>query len=235
MKRIVGLAMILMSAGLVVSPDSMALSLGELDRRILACNQVLKSVLQMPDRGIPKDLFQRCRGLAVFPGVVKAGVVIGVSYGNGVILRRDENTGEWTRPVFFTIRGASIGFQAGAQFTDLILLVMSEQGVQGLLEDQLILGADVAVAVGPVGRQAAAETDMRLNTGILSYSRSKGLFAGVSLAGAVLAPDIAANEMYHGKGVTVQDVFYENQGALSEGARTLFQTLEEATQQGESG
>lgn len=230
MKRTIGLAMMLTSAVFVLSTDSMALSLDELDRRMLACNLVLKRVLEMPDRGIPKDLLQRCRGLALFPGVVKAGVVVGVSFGNGVILRRDENTGEWTRPVFFRIRGASIGFQAGAQFTDLILLVMSEQGVQGLLEDQLILGADVAVAVGPVGREAAAETDLRFSTGILSYSRSKGLFVGVSLTGAALEPDIGANEIYHGTGVTVQDVFYENQGALSENARALMQTLDEATQ-----
>jgi lipid-binding SYLF domain-containing protein len=229
MRRIVGLAIMLTSAAVVVPTDSMALSLDELDRRLLACNLVLKRVLEMPDRGIPKDLLQRCRGLAVFPGVVKAGVVIGVSFGNGVIVRRDENTAEWTRPVFFRIRGASIGFQAGAQFTDLILLVMSEQGVQGLLEDRLILGADVSVAVGPVGREAAAETDMRFSTGILSYSRSKGLFAGVSLSGASLEPDIVANAIYHGKGVTVQDVFYENQGALSDSARVLMQTLEEAT------
>jgi lipid-binding SYLF domain-containing protein len=201
----------------------------ELDRRILTCNMVLKRVLAMPDRGIPKDLLQRCRGLAVFPGVVKAGVVIGVSFGNGVILRRDENTAEWTRPVFFRIRGASLGFQAGAQVADLILLVMSEQGVQGLLEDQLILGADVSVAVGPVGRQAAAETDIRFSTGILSYSRTKGFFAGVSLEGAIIEPEKEANEIYHGKGVTVQDVFYENQGSLSESARLLIQTLDAAT------
>jgi lipid-binding SYLF domain-containing protein len=229
MRRIVGLAMILTSAAFVMSTDSMALSLDELDRRMHACNLVLKRVLEMPDRGIPKDLLQRCRGVAVFPGVIKAGAVIGISFGNGVILRRDENTAEWTRPAFFRIRGASIGFQAGAQLTDLILLVMSEQGVQGLLEDQLILGADVSVAVGPVGREAAAETDIRFSTGILSYSRSKGLFAGISLRGAALEPDIVANEVYHGKGVTVQDVFYENRGALSESARVLMQTLEEAT------
>ena len=229
MRRIVGLAMILTSAAFVMSTDSMALSLDELDRRMHACNLVLKRVLEMPDRGIPKDLLQRCRGLAVFPGVIKAGAVIGISFGNGVILRRDENTAEWTRPAFFRIRGASIGFQAGAQLTDLILLVMSEQGVQGLLEDQLILGADVSVAGGPVGREAAAETDIRFSTGILSYSRSKGLFAGISLRGAALEPDMVANEIYHGKGVTVQDVFYENQGALSESARVLMQTLEEAT------
>ena len=150
MIRIVGLALMVTSILTTAMPmESMALSLEALDRRILSCNQVLKRVLEMPDRGIPKDLIQRCRGLAIFPGLVKAGVVIGVSFGNGIILRRDENTAEWTRPVFFKIRGASLGFQAGAQFTDLILLVMSEQGVQGLLEDRLILGADVSVAVGP--------------------------------------------------------------------------------------
>jgi lipid-binding SYLF domain-containing protein len=206
-----------------------AVTFEDLDRRIIECNLVLKNIFSMPDRGIPEDLLRKCRGLAIFPGVIEVGVVLGLSYGNGVVLRRDEKSGNWTKPTFFTIRGGSIGAQVGAQSIDLILLVMSEQGVQGLLEDRFTLGADVAVAAGPLGREAAAETNLRFDAGILSYSRSKGLFAGISITGASLQPDPLANELYHGKGITVQDVFYEDKGALSDNARILINSLDEAT------
>ena len=106
---------------------------------------------------------------------------------------------------------------------------MNEEGVEGLLEDKYTLGADISVAAGPVGRQASAETSVRLDSGILSYSRSKGLFAGLALKGAALEPDNEANEIYHGKGITVQDVFYKGKGSLSDNARILIKTLEDAT------
>ncbi len=194
----------------------------------LLCDSVLQNVMAMPDKGIPRDLLQRCRGLAIFPGFVKMGVVVGVAYGNGIVLHRNEKTGKWSKPAFFKIRGGSVGLQAGAQSTDLILLIMSEDGVRYLLEDQFTLGADVSVAAGPLGREASAGTDMRFRSGILWYSRSKGIFAGLSLKGASLQPDTEANEVYHGAGVTVQDVFYEDKGALSDNARALIKTLEEA-------
>jgi lipid-binding SYLF domain-containing protein len=208
---------------------SEAMSFQELDRRILDSNLVLKSALEMPDRGIPRDLIQRCRGLAIFPAVLRVGLVLGVSFGSGIVLRRDEKTGQWSSPAFFSIRGGSLGVQVGAQATDLILLVMNEEGVEALLEDKFTLGADVSVAAGPVGRQASAETNVRLDSGILSYSRSKGLFAGLALKGAVLEPDQEANEVYHGKGITAQDVFYGGQGSVSDNARVLIKTLDEAT------
>ncbi|MBI4963745.1 MAG: lipid-binding SYLF domain-containing protein [Desulfomonile tiedjei] len=204
-------------------------SMEELDRRILDCNAVIQNVLEMPDRGIPKDLLQRCRGLAVFPGVLKVGVVVGVTLGNGLIVRRDENTAEWSRPAFVTIRGGSFGFQAGVQTVDLILLIMSDKGLENLLEDKITLGADVSVAAGPIGRDASAETNLRFDAGILSYSRAKGLFVGLALTGASLEPDLQANWAYHGKGVTVQDVLYEGKGALSDNARVLVRTLDNAT------
>jgi SH3 domain-containing YSC84-like protein 1 len=227
MKMIIVVSLICM---LVLQPGvSAAITFQELDTRILDCDLVLKSALEMPDRGIPKDLIQRCRGLAIFPAVLRVGLVLGVSFGSGIVLRRDEKTGQWSRPAFFTIRGGSVGVQAGAQATDLILLVMNEEGVEGLLEDKFTLGADVAVAAGPVGRQASAETSVRLDSGILSYSRSKGLFAGLALKGAALESDTEANEIYHGKGITAQDVFYGGQGSLSDNARLLIKTLEDAT------
>jgi lipid-binding SYLF domain-containing protein len=114
---------------------------------------------------------------------------------------RDEKTGQWSGPAFFNIRGGSVGVQAGAQATDLVLLVMNEEGVEGLLEDKYTLGADVAVAAGPVGRQASAETNVRLDSGILSYSRSKGLFAGLALKGAVLEQAMRRMKTTMGKGL----------------------------------
>lgn len=201
----------------------------ELDKKVADCNLVFKNVLEMPDRGIPKDLLHRCRGLAIFPGVIKVGLVVAASYGSGIVLRRDENTGDWSRPAFFTVKGGSLGLQLGAQSTDLILLLMTEESVERLLEERFILGADVSVSAGPIGREASAETNVRFESGILSYSRSKGLFAGLSLNGASLEPDSDSNQAYHGSGVSVQDVFYEGKGSLSDNARFLIKALDEAT------
>jgi SH3 domain-containing YSC84-like protein 1 len=212
------------------SGNCLGLSMEELDKRILDCDLVLKNALGMPDRGIPADLLQRCRGLAIFPGVMKLGIIVGVDFGSGVILRRDEKTAEWSKPAFFTIRTGSLGLQVGAQSTDLILLIMNEQSFRNLLEDKFAVGANVSVAAGPVGRDASAETNMTFSSGILSYSRSQGIFVGLSLKGAVLEPDAEANTIYHGKAVSVQDVYYEGQGSLSDNGRTLLETLNAATQ-----
>ena len=201
----------------------------EMDQRILDCNVVIQKVLDMPDRTIPRDLLKRCRGLAIFPNVVKVGALVGFSFGNGIVLRRDEQTGQWSKPAFFKIRSGSFGPQVGVQSVDLILLVMSDKGVEGVLEDKFTLGADLSMTAGPVGREASAETNLRFDSGILSYSRAKGLFAGMSLTGASLAPDKQANDIYHGADITAQDVFYEGKGSLSENARLLTETLETAT------
>ncbi len=227
-RKTIAVVFVLVTA-LLLCGNVSAATFEELDARIPECALVLKSALEMPDRGIPNDLLRRCRGLAIFPGVWKVGVLLGASRGSGIVLRRDEKTGDWSKPAFFKIQSGSLGLQLGAQYTDLILLIMTEQGVERLLEEKFILGADISVAAGPVGREASAETNMRFESGILSYSRSKGLFAGVALNGAALEPDAAANETYHGKGISVQDVFYEGTGSLSDNARNLINTLDDAT------
>ncbi len=229
MKKILAALVLLASATIIRSEAIPAATLADLDKRITEADLVLKNILASPDRGIPRDLLRRCRGLAVFPDVVKAGVVVGVSYGNGVVLRRDRHTGQWSRPAFFKIRGGSLGLQVGVQSTDLILLFMSDTSVERLLEERVTLGADVSVAAGPVGRDASAGTSLKFDAGILSYSRTVGLFAGISLQGASLEPDREANGLYHGQGLSVQDVFYEGRGTLSESARSLIRTLEDAT------
>ncbi|MCX5862949.1 MAG: lipid-binding SYLF domain-containing protein [Deltaproteobacteria bacterium] len=214
---------------LVNSNTCLALSFEEVNQRIIDCNSVMQKAIEMPDRAIPRDLLKGCRGLAIFPNVMKLGALLGVGFGSGIVLRRDEQTGQWSKPVFFSIRSGSFGPQFGAQSTDLILVVMSERGVQGLLEESFTLGADVSVAAGRIGRDASAETNLRFDSSILSYSRAKGLFAGISLTGASVKPDREANEAYHGTGVTAQDVFYEGKGALSDNARLLMETLDNAT------
>jgi SH3 domain-containing YSC84-like protein 1 len=213
----------------MLGTNAFAATFDELDGRMASCNLVLRNALEMPDSGIPGDLLHRCRGLAIFPGVIRLGLLVGASYGSGVVLRKDENTQAWSKPTFFIIKGGSLGVQIGAQATDLILLFMSEESVERLLEERFILGADISVSAGPVGREASAETNLKFESGILSYSRSRGLFAGLALNGASLQPDALANETYHGTGVTVQDVLYEGKGALSENARLMLKTLEVVT------
>ncbi len=201
----------------------------KLDSRIVECDTVLKKSLEMPDGRIPKELLQRCRGLAIFPKVWNVGAFVGIGFGTGIALRRDEKTGEWSHPAFFSIKQGSLGVQMGAQSIDLILLMMSEKTIQKLLEEKLTLGIDASVSAGPVGRDAGAETNLTMESGVLSYSRSKGLFMGVALSGSILEPDMSSNEGYHGKGVSVQDVLYGSKGALSDAARNLVNFLDEAT------
>ncbi len=149
------------------------------------------------DNAIPKELIDRAEAVAVFPGVLKAGFIVGGRGGSGVISRRVR--GGWTPPAFFTLRGGSFGAQIGASKTDFVLLFMNEGAVQGLLEDKFEMGGEASAAAGPVGRSASATTNLTLDAGILSYSRSKGLFAGLELKGAVVNPDNKLNEAIYGQ------------------------------------
>jgi lipid-binding SYLF domain-containing protein len=160
--------------------------------------RVFDAIMAVRERGIPKNLLDRAEAIAVFPGVIKAAFIIGGRGGQGVISRRVR--GGWSAPAFFHLGGGSVGLQIGAQKTDYVMLIMNEDGLKGLMEDKFELGGEASVAAGPVGREAAASTNMTLDAGILSYSRSKGLFAGVALKGAVINPDNDLNEaVYDGK------------------------------------
>jgi lipid-binding SYLF domain-containing protein len=162
-----------------------------------AC-EVLDALAAIPLKGIPPALFKDAKGVAIFPGVFKAGLVVGGRYGRGVVLVREQGD-SWGKPVFLTITGGSIGWQAGVQSTDLVLVFKTKNSVNRLLKGkgQLTLGADVAIAAGSVGRQAEAGTDARLKAEIYSYSRSRGLFAGLSLEGAALVVDSRAAKAYY--------------------------------------
>jgi len=153
--------------------------------------EILGELMNTPDKGIPRDLLDDAQAIAVFPHVVKAAFGIGGRWGKGLLSVRQDST--WGAPVYIDIAGGSFGFQIGGQATDLVLVFRSRKGVESLMNSKLKLGADASIAAGPVGRSAEAGTDVALNAEVYSYSRSKGLFAGVSLDGAVIDFDDSAN------------------------------------------
>lgn len=192
-----------------------------LDIKVDAARIVLEEMGEMPESSIPEDLLRDCAGIAIFPSVLKAAFGFGGMGGSGVVVHRNKETGEWSPPAFIYIGGASFGFQIGGQATDLILVIMSERGMMSISRDNVTLGADASVAAGPVGRNAQVETTMAMNTGIFSYSRSKGLFAGVSLKGSAVGPQKDKIEEYYGDGVTAEQVLFSGEVAISEAGQKL--------------
>jgi lipid-binding SYLF domain-containing protein len=170
--------------------------------------RVFRQIMDTPDKGIPKDLLEKAECVAVFPSVLKAGFIVGGRGGRGVASCR--TVSGWSAPAYFTLGGASIGLQIGAQSTDFVMLFMNKEGMKSLLSDEFTLGGDASVAAGPVGRQAGASTDLKLNAQILSYSRSKGLFAGLELKGVVIKPDKDDMRDVYGEGVTAKEVLTDN-------------------------
>ncbi|HVG34630.1 MAG TPA: lipid-binding SYLF domain-containing protein [Pyrinomonadaceae bacterium] len=159
--------------------------------------KVFRQIMGAPDQGIPRDLLNRAEAIMVFPGVKKAAFIVGGSGGQGVVSRR--TSGGWSEPAFLNLGGGSIGAQIGASSTDYVLLIMNQEGLKGILEDKWEMGGEASVAAGPVGRTASATTNATLDAGILSYSRSKGAFAGVALKGAVIGHDNDLNQAIYGK------------------------------------
>ena len=158
---------------------------------------VLEEIMATPEKGIPASLLANAQGIAIVPSVVKGGLGIGVRFGRGILLVRDE-TGKWGPPSFISLTGGSFGWQIGVQATDVILVFKNRKSVQTLLSGKLTLGADAAVTAGPVGRQAAAGADVTLRSAVYSYSRSRGLFLGLALDGTALLVDSKANAAYYG-------------------------------------
>ena len=157
-------------------------------------------IMNVKDKAIPRELLDKAEAIAVFPGVLKAAFLVGGRGGQGVISRRVK--GGWSAPAFFNLSGGSFGPQFGAQKTDYVLLIMNNDGMNGLLKDKFEIGGEASVAAGPVGREAAASTSLRLDAGIISYSRSKGVFLGAALKGAIISPDNDLNESVYGKKAT---------------------------------
>jgi lipid-binding SYLF domain-containing protein len=168
--------------------------------------RVLKEIMMAPDKRLPSDLLKNAYAVAVIPDVIKAGFVIGGRHGEGLVSIKTPD-GTWSNPSFVSMTGGSIGFQAGVQSTDIILVFRTERGVDSIVHGKFTLGADASVAAGPVGRDAHAATDAQLKAEIYSYSRSRGLFAGVALDGSVMAIDNDANQSVYGDGVTPRRIF----------------------------
>lgn len=168
--------------------------------------QVLDEVMRMPEQAIPSRMLESAHAIAVIPNVVKAGLVVGGRHGRGLVSVRKAD-GTWSHPSYVRLTGGSIGFQAGVQSTDVVLVFRTSRGVDSIVHGKFTLGADASVAAGPVGRAAEASTDGQLKAEIYSYSRSRGLFAGVALDGAVLAIDHDANEAVYGPNTTPRAAF----------------------------
>ncbi len=185
----------------------------------------LREIMNAPDaQAVPQELLDRCECVAVFPGVKKAGFIVGGQYGKGLISCRRAN-GNWGSPAFFTIGGGSFGLQIGGQEVDLVLLIMNPDGVEGLLKGKVELGAGASASAGPVGRNTAVSTDVLMKSQILSYSRSRGLFAGLELKGAVITEDKGANRDTYDQPLSARDIILDGKARTPASIKIYTQTL----------
>ena len=197
------------------------------EERVKDSGEVLKEILNIPD-DIPQDLLDKAECLIILPSVKKGAFGIGGSYGRGVMICRngEHYTGKWGAPALYALEGVSIGFQLGGQATDFVLLVMNPKGARSLLTSKVKLGADASAAAGPKGRTAEGATDVVMNAEILSYSRNKGLFAGVSLEGSTLRSDGSANEKLYGRKLTAKEIIRGGKVGIPASAHELVSLLD---------
>jgi SH3 domain-containing YSC84-like protein 1 len=198
--------------------------------RIQNAGQVFKEILDIPD-DIPQSLLDKADCVIVIPSVLKAAFVVGGSYGRGVMTCRsgDDFQGPWGAPSMMALEGLSVGFQIGGQATDFVLLVMNKEGASSILSSKVKLGGDASAAAGPVGRDAEAATDVSLRAEVLTYSRARGLFAGISLEGSTLRPDNDANERIYGKKLPAKDIALHGAVPVPPSATLLTATLNQRT------
>ena len=181
-------------------------------RKILRTSQmILEEIQKSPDQKIPMKLISKAKAIIVFPTMLKAGFFVGARYGKGIASVRTRETGDWGPPSFLYTTGGSFGLQFGAEAVDLILLVMSQRGLEGLLSEKFTLGGDIALSAGPIGRHAEAAADVFMQGEIYSYSRSKGAFGGVSLKGTIISTDLDANSAYYGHPYTAEEILLTKQ------------------------
>jgi lipid-binding SYLF domain-containing protein len=198
--------------------------------RLRNSGTVLKEILDVPD-DIPQDLLDKADCVVVFPSVLKAAFIVGGSYGRGAMsCRRGEDfRGQWGAPTMMALEGGSFGLQIGGEATDFVLLIMNERGASGILASKVKLGADASAAAGPVGRAASAETDATLRADILSYSRARGAFVGVSLEGSTLRPDNGANKKIYGQDIPAREIVLSGHVAVPPAAQKMVSTLDSRT------
>jgi lipid-binding SYLF domain-containing protein len=196
---------------------------------------VLQEVMDVPDN-IPQELLEKAECVVVFPSVLKAAFVVGGSYGRGAMVCRtgEHFTGPWGAPAMYALEGGSVGFQLGGQATDLVLLVMNHRGASSILDSKVKLGADASAAAGPKGRDASADTDAYLRAEILSYSRSRGLFAGISLEGSTLRPDDDASADVYGHKITAREIVLGGKASIPESGQHLVRVLQKNAPHNES-
>jgi len=194
--------------------------------RVIEADNVLTEIMAIPESAIPFNLLGNAYGIAIIPRVIKAGFVIGARHGTGVVCVRD-SSGRWSNPSFISLSGGSLGWQIGGQSTDVILVFRSPRSIEGLMRGKFILGADAAVAVGPVGRRVEGATDAALKAEILSYSRTRGFFAGISLEGSALRIDYNGNAAYYNQPyIRIEEIFNNPGIAAPQSALQLRRSLE---------
>jgi lipid-binding SYLF domain-containing protein len=193
-----GVALILSTAAMAAAETAA--------ERLTTSAEVFTEVMSAPDKGIPQDLLGRAQCVVIVPGLKKGAFVVGGEFGKGFAICRQRDGMGWGAPAAVRVEGGSVGFQIGGSSTDVIMLVMNQRGMQKLLGDKFTLGADASVAAGPVGRTANADTDVRMTAEILAWSRTQGLFAGISLSGATLRNDLDANEELYGRKMNNKEV-----------------------------
>src|SRR5712691_8367201 len=214
-----------MTWALVALPLSAEDNKKETDR-LDNCGTVLKEILDIPD-DIPPDLLDKAECVIIYPSVIKGAFIVGASYGRGAMTCRtgEHFTGPWGAPTMMALEGGSVGFQLGGQATDFVLLVMNPRGAKAILHSKVKLGADASAAAGPKGRDAEAATDVTLRAEVLTYSRARGLFAGISLEGSSLRPDNGANEKVYNKKVEAEDIVRKGAVAVPPPAQELIGLL----------
>lgn len=226
-KVIVGMTVLIL-AGLAVAQNKE-------QGRLQNCGVVMKEILNIPDN-IPQELLEKAECVIVFPSVTKVAFIGGGSYGRGAMVCRtgEHFRGPWGAPAMYALEGGSIGFQLGAQSTDLVLLVMNERGATSILDSKVKLGADASAAAGPKGRTAAADTDAYMRAEILSYSRTRGLFGGISLEGSTLRPDNDASADVYGRKITARQIIMGGKARTPASGRQLIAALEKGAPHNES-
>jgi lipid-binding SYLF domain-containing protein len=230
MKRIFSLIVVIALVGLPAYAQK------DENNRIQNAGKVMVEILNVPD-DIPEDILDKAECVIVLPSVIKFAIGFGGSYGRGVMTCRSgkEFNGPWSAPSMMALEGGSFGLQLGGQATDFVLLVMNQRGASSILTSQVKLGGDMAAAAGPKGRNVAAATDVTLRAEILSYSRSRGLFAGISLEGSTLRPDNDGNERLYGKGTTAKDIVINSATRAPASATLLVSTLNKKSPRNRSG
>lgn len=220
MKTFIASVLILSLASIV----AMAADRSDEVKRLKRASEVFSEIMQTPDKGVPVELLDKSECVAIVPGLKKGGLGLGGKYGKGVVMCRKSNR-SWTAPSFITIEGGSVGLQIGFEQVDVVMLILNRKGVDKLISDKFTIGADASAAAGPVGRQTAAQTDVMMHAEILTYSRAKGLFAGVSLDGATLRQDKDNIRDFYGKDVDARKILLDGTVEMPAEARPLASAL----------